>query len=65
MDEHLWAEAKPWRHVSRWAARAAISSPEILSMIIIEVQLKCCFGQDSYLSNAISVALAYVAIGVC
>ena len=28
---------KPWRHVSRWAARTAISTPELM---------KCCFGWD-------------------
>ena len=32
-----WAEAKPWRHVGRWAARTAISNPDVSLVRIIGV----------------------------
>jgi len=61
MDGHLWAEAKPWRHVSHSLPETALV-PRNCEFIVNEVLFWLgCY----YLSNAISIALAYVIIGAC
>jgi len=61
MDGHLWAEAKPWRHVSHSLPETALV-PRNCEFIVNEVLFWCrCY----CLSNAISIALAYVIIGAC